>query len=98
MKDSAGVAFGALAPRAATSAGEQGALLPKMQSELPRLYGRSHHFPFSGAPFFGMKMVPGGVILLTAEKLRSFSASPILPRESTYSKGSPTATSINVFI
>jgi hypothetical protein len=42
-----------------------------------------HHFALWGTPFFGMKIVPGGVTLFTCEKLRWFSARAMRPREST---------------
>ena len=35
------------------------------------------------APFFGINRGTGGVILFATEKLRSFKAKPIRPREST---------------
>src|SRR5271165_4589712 len=59
-------------------------------------YSHHFHFPLMVAPFFGIEIVAGGVILLTWEKFPWLMASVIRPRESIYRRGSPTGTSMKV--
>jgi len=95
--DSAGLRRAATPPQSATSARLDERPAPAKADSRDASRNLPASFPPEGTPFFGMKIGAGGVILFTAEKLRSFSASPTRPRESTYSSGSPTGTSMNVF-
>lgn len=83
VKDSAGANPAVTPPQAATSAKRCPARFPAAQKLDPHSFEGSHHLAPGGPGFFGMKMDPGGAILFTTEKLRSFSASAIRPREST---------------
>ena len=81
--NSAGVNFAATPPHSATSAERCPACFQAMHKADPHSFQRSLHLALGAPSFFGIKIVPGGVILFTAEKFRSFKASEILPREST---------------
>src|SRR6266849_10292957 len=83
-----------------TNSGSRAATSPRTRtSQTARRENRQGvhlHFPLREAPFLGINRETGGLILLTCEKLRSFSANETRARESTKRSGSPTGTSMKV--
>src|SRR5262245_12114881 len=80
-KNSAGANSAATSPHSATSAEHCPACFQAMHKADPHSLQRSLYLALGAPGFLGIKIVPGGAILFTAEKFRSFKASEILPRE-----------------